>query len=413
MRYAVLVTGVFFGWTLFSAADNWPAWRGPTMNGHCRDKNVPTQWSPTENIRWKTPLPGPGNSTPIIWGQRILITQALDKGKQRAVMCFDRKTGSKLWEQTIAYAEKETTHDTNPYCSASPVTDGERIFVSHGSAGVVCYDFEGKLLWRRDLGKFEHVWGNAASPILYGDLVILNCGPGERTFLLAMDKQTGLDVWKVDEPGGNFGEKNSEWIGSWSTPAILKVNDRDELIMTWPEEVKAYNPRTGALLWTCQGLGKLVYTSPLATPEVVVAMSGFHGPFLAVRPGGSGDVTESRRLWREADKIPQRIGTGVIIGDHVFIANENGTLQCLEWKTGKTAWTERLDGNSWGSLVYAEDKLFVTNLEGETFVMAARPDFAVLSRNRLGERTLASIAVADGDIFIRTYRHLWCIGNRP
>ena len=256
------------------------------MNGYCQEKHLPTKWSPTENVRWTTPLPGPGNSTPIIWGDRIFMTQALDKGKERAVICFERKTGNKLWQRAIPYAEKETTHETNPYCSASPVTDGERVIASHGSAGVVCYDFEGKELWRRDLGKFEHVWGNAASPILYGGMVILNCGPGERTFLLAMDKKTGQDVWKVEEPGGKFGEKNSEWIGSWSTPAVVKVDGRDELIMTWPEAVKAYDPRTGDLLWTCKGLGKLVYTSPLATPEVVVAISGFHGPFLALRPGG-------------------------------------------------------------------------------------------------------------------------------
>jgi outer membrane protein assembly factor BamB len=241
--------------------------------------------------------------------------------------------------------------------------------------------------------------------------VILNCGPGERTLLLAMDKKNGQDVWKVEEAGGKFGEKTSDWIGSWSTPLLLNAGGRDELIMTWPDAVKAYNPRTGELLWTCKGLGKLVYTSPLGTPEVVVAMSGFHGPFLAVRPGGSGDVTESRRLWRESEKIPQRIGSGVIIGEHVYIANENGSLQCLEWMTGKTKWVERFGGNSWGSLVYADEKLFVTNLDGETFIMAAGPEFNVISRNQLKERTLASIAVADGDLFIRTYRHLWCIGN--
>src|SRR5262249_44661560 len=152
-------------------------------------------------------------------------------------------------------------------------------------------------------------------------------GPGERTFLLAMDRKTGHDVWKVEEPGGKFGHTNSEWIGSWSTPVVVKVEGRDELILSWPEAVKAFDPRSGQVLWTCNGLGKLVYPSPLAMREVVVAMSGFHGPYLAVRPGGAGDVTESRRLWRESEKVPQRIGSGVIVGDHVFIANENGTIQ--------------------------------------------------------------------------------------
>jgi outer membrane protein assembly factor BamB len=284
------------------------------------------------------------------------------------------------------------------------------VVASHGSAGVVCYDLDGEQLWYRDLGKFEHIWGNAASPIFYQDLVILNCGPGERTFLLALDKKTGKDVWKVEKPGGMYGHKNSEWIGSWSTPIVISVRARDELVMSWPEAVEAYDPRTGEVLWTCKGLGKLVYTSPVGTPDIVVAMSGYHGPYLAVKPGGHGDVTETHRLWRFDQKVPQRIGSGVIVGDFFYIANEPGTAQCMDLKTGQTLWTERLGSGSWGSLVHADGKLYVTNLEGQTFVLAAQPRFEVLSRNPLHERTLASLAISEGDILIRTYENLWCIG---
>jgi outer membrane protein assembly factor BamB len=290
------------------------------------------------------------------------------------------------------------------------VTDGERVIASHGSAGIVCYDFDGRQQWYRDLGPCEHIWGNASSPVLYRDLVILNFGPGERTFLVALNKKTGDEVWRVDLAGGKFGHTNAEWVGSWSTPVIARIHGRDELIMTWPEAVTAYNPQTGASLWTCAGLGKLVYTSPLVTPDVVVAMSGYHGPYLAVRPGGDGDVTATHRLWRE-DKAPQRIGSGVIVGEHVYIVNEPSSAQCLELKTGKTLWTERLGPRSWGSLVHADRRLYVTNSEAETVVLAAERTFRILSRNPLKEPCESSPAISEGDIFIRTYRHLWCIGK--
>jgi outer membrane protein assembly factor BamB len=400
---------------LVASAENWPAWRGPEGNGYCRERNLPLTWSATENVRWKVPLPGPGNSTPVIWGDRIFLTQATEKGKNRSLLCLDRNDGRTLWQQAIEYPEREPTHDTNPYCSASPVTDGERVVVSFGSAGWACYDFEGKQLWHRDLGPCLHIWGNAASPVLYDRLALLNFGPGERTFLLAVDKKTGEDVWKVEEPGGKFGDKGpSEWVGSWSTPAMATLAGRDELIMSWPSILKSYNPRTGDLLWTCRGLERdqgtsgLVYTSPLVSPEVIVAMGGFNGPSLAVRTSGTGDVTETQRLWRVRSG-PQRIGSGVIVGPHIFMVNEPGTFQCLELQTGKELWTERLGKGIWGSLVYADGRLYVTNLEGETLVLAAQPTFEILGRNPLNERTLASIAVSDGALFIRTYQHLWCI----
>jgi outer membrane protein assembly factor BamB len=400
---------------LLACAENWPAWRGPEGTGYCREKNLPVTWSATENVRWKVPLPGPGNSTPVIWGDRIFLTQATEKGKKRSLLCLDRKDGRTLWQQTIEYTEREPTHGTNPYCSASPVTDGQRVVVSFGSAGWACYDFEGQQLWHRDLGPCLHIWGNAASPVLYERLALLNFGPGERTFLLAVDKTTGEEVWKVEEPGGKLGDKgSSEWIGSWSTPAVATLAGRDELVMSWPSVLKSYNPRTGELLWTCHGLERdqatsaLVYTSPLVSPDVIVAMGGFSGPSLAVRTGGTGDVTETHRLWRVRSG-PQRIGSGVIVGPHIFMANEPGTFQCIEGQTGQELWTERLGKGIWGSLVYADGRLYVTNLEGETLVLAAQPTFEILSRNPLNERTLASIAIANGAIFIRTYQHLWCV----
>jgi outer membrane protein assembly factor BamB len=351
-------------------------------------------------------------SSPIAWGARIFLTQALDKeGRKSALMCFSRKDGKLLWQNVTEFSGKESTYEGEPhYCSATPATDGERVVASFASAGLVCCNMNGKLLWKKDLGKCDHIWGTAASPIIYQDLVIHNFGPGERTFLIALDKKTGKDAWKIDMPGA-FGEKQPEWMGSWSTPVISQYKGRDELVMSWPEAVKAYDPKTGKQLWTCGGMGKLSYTSPLVTPELVVAMSGFMGPAICVKRGGSGDVTETHRLWRN-EKAPQRIGSGVIIGDHIYMVNENGVAQCIEVKTGRIMWEERATGRTWGSLIHGEGRLYVTNQQGETLVMAAKPQFEVLSRNPLNEKSQSSPAVSNGEIFIRTYEHLWCVSQK-
>jgi outer membrane protein assembly factor BamB len=229
-----------------------------------------------------------------------------------------------------------------------------------------------------------------------------------------MDKKTGKDVWKVEEPGGKSGQGgDKDWIGSWSTPRIVKVQGQAQLMMTWPHTVKAHDPRTGAVIWTCGGLTALVYTSPLVTPDVVVAMSGFHGSALAVTTDGKGDVTKSHRLWHHTAKNPQRIGSGIIVGDYLYMVNAGpGTVQCIELKTGKDRWEDkRLGADFWGSLVLADGKLYATDQAGDTYVFAAQPNFEQLSRNRLDEHTNASLAICEGDIFIRTYEHLWCIGN--
>ncbi|HJZ54119.1 MAG TPA: PQQ-binding-like beta-propeller repeat protein [Gemmataceae bacterium] len=403
-----------FAFALTARADNWPGWRGPTGQGFSTEKNLPVKWSATENVKWKIPLPDTGNSTPIVWGEKVFLTQATEKGKKRSLICFARKDGSKLWEKTVEYDEAEPKHDTNTYCAASPATDGERVVVSHGSAGVFCYDLAGKELWKRDLGPCHHIWGNAASPVIYKNLVILNFGPNEKTFLIAMNKENGKDVWKVDEPG----KKASEYYGSWSTPVIADEGGHAELVMSWAGAIKSYNPDSGGLLWSCHGLEKdkandrLTYTSPLVGNGVVIGMAGFGGAAIGVKTGGTGDVTDSHRLWRVASN-PQRIGSGVIIGDHAYVVNEE-SVACLALKTGKEAWDEKLPSRSWTSIVHADGKLYLVTQSGETIVFAPNPkEFEQIARNKLdGATTRASIAVSDGELFIRTYKHLWCITEK-
>jgi outer membrane protein assembly factor BamB len=400
-------------WANSAVAENWPGWRGPTGNGHSTEKDLPLKWGNKENVRWKIELPGPGNSSPIVWGDRIFATQSLDKdGKQRAVMCFQRSDGKLLWQKEIAYDDVEPTHATNPYCSATPVTDGKRVIASLGAAGMVCYDFDGKELWRYDVGKFGHIWGNASSPILHGDRVILLCGPGERQFLLAVTKADGKKAWQVDIPGGG----NKEYLGSWSTPIVARVGDHDELIVCVPEKLKGFDPKTGTELWSCDGLGKLAYSTPVCSADgIVVAFSGFGGPALAARAGGKGDVSETHRLWHQPKGNTQSIGSPVIVGDYAYLIRESGVAQCYELKTGKQIWeNERLGKTCWSSLVEADGRLYIGNDAGEIHILAAKPKFELLGRNVLEDaaKIQGSIAVSDGELFIRSHKHLWCISQK-
>lgn len=395
-------------------AENWPGWRGPTGFGHSTAKDLPLTWSDKQNVRWKAPLPDTGNASPAIWGDHIFLTQAIEKGTKRGILCIDRKTGKEKWAYYLKQEKVEPTHSTNPYGAASCVTDGERVITSLGSGGVLCLDFAGKELWKKDLGEFIHIWGTASSPILHGENVIVWCAPGVRQFLIAMNKKTGDEVWRQEVPGGAGGlKKGDKWIGSWSTPVIAKIGTREELILSVPNKVKAFDPKSGKELWSCDGLTDLVYTSTVVSPDgIVIAMSGYGGSGLAVRAGGDGDVTKTHRLWHHP-RNQQRIGSCVIIGEHAYHVNEPGSASCFELKTGKDLWKgERLTSKTWGSMVHAAGRLYVTNYNGETLVVKPDPSkIDILAENKLPDTVLATIAIADGDILIRGYKFLWCISK--
>jgi outer membrane protein assembly factor BamB len=405
-------------------AGNWPAWHGPNGSGVTPETNLPVRWSATENVRWKAPLPDRGNSSPIVWGDRVFITQAIEKEKRLTVLCLNRATGKVLWQSGIAYSGNDLTHETNPYGSASPVTDGERVIAWFGSAGVFCYDLNGKELWRRDLGKQNHQWGYAASPIIRGDLCFLNFGPGERTFLIALDKRTGKTVWKVDVPplqpkertDGFAGQRNGV-IGSWSTPIAINANGREELIVSFPEQLRAFDPKTGKELWVCDGLNPLIYSSPIFGDGVVVGMGGYLGTSVAVKPGGTGNVTATHRLWKR-ERNKNQLGTGVIHGSHFYVLDTPGIAECIELSTGRVVWEKRVNGagpknESWSSMILSGDKIYVLNQSGDTIILRASPKFEVVAVNSIGnELTNSTLAVSDGALFIRTHQNLWCISER-
>jgi outer membrane protein assembly factor BamB len=400
-------------------ADNWPAWRGAGGQGHCTEKDLPLKWSAKDNVKWKVPLEYPGNSTPIIWGDKIFMTQANKGGTKRGLLCFDRADGKLLWKQELDYPDKEQNWNENWYANASPTTDGERVIACFASAGLYCYDFAGKELWKRtDLGKWEHQFGNGSSPVLYGDLVIQWTGPNGngkgRNDLMAFNKKTGETVWE-----------HKEKYGSWSTPLIVKVEGKDQLLLGLSQDVKSapdpktgflkgFDPKTGKELWHCHGINSFVYTSPLYADGVAVQMSGYGGAAIAVKIGAdsSGEITKDR-LWLEPKSI-QRVGSGVIIGKHLYLLEENGVPHCWELQTGKEVWQveKRPGSSSWSSMVVSGDRIYVLTQNGDTHVFAASPKYELLATNRLGDNTYASIAVSNGELFIRTNKSLWCISEK-
>ena len=403
-------------------AGDWGGFRGPTGNGISAETNVPVEWSADANVKWKVELPGPGNGSPIVAAGKVFVTSAQDpkEGKQRTLYCFDRADGKELWSQTVMFDKKMPTHQTNPYCGTTPACDGEHVVVWHGSAGLYCYDLEGKQLWARELGEFEHMWGYGSSPVIYKDRVILHTGPGRRTFVAAFDLKSGETQWETDEPQDSEDSSRNDankYKGSWATPVIVDVDGHDQIVCSMPTRVVGYDPQSGDIIWWCDGIrgpkGDLAYSSPLIAGDLCLCTGGFGGPSLALKLGGRGDVTETHRLWRK-ERNPQSIGSGVFIGTHVFRPNAGpGTIECIEVESGDVAWNERAEGaNHWGSMVAAEGRLYVTNQDGTTVVFKPNAEkYEQVAVNKLGEPSNSTPAFSNGNIFIRTNRHLFCIGK--
>lgn len=406
---------------------NWPSWRGPAGNQVSPESRFPTEWSwsassPAKNIRWRVELPEEGNSSPIIWGDRVFLTQALKDGKQRSLLCFDRASGKQLWQQEVSFTPDDPRHETNPHCSASAVTDGDVVVASFASAGVGAYDFSGKRRWLADLGPQKHGWGQGSSPVLCADMVLVYHGPGPSSALYALDKKTGAVKWKTSIPEeqpaerfDGFSGKSDGMMGTFSTPLLVEIAGRTEVILPVANRLQAFGAMDGKRLWWSDGMNPLVYTSASVGEGRVVAMGGFFGSSIFVKPGGQGDVTSQRTAYeRRARK--HRIGSPIIRDNHVYLSSTDGFAQCVRLDTGETVWEERLpttggDGATWGSMVLAGDLLYVVNRSGDTHILRASPKFERVASNPVGELSNSTLGLSDGQIFLRTHKALYCIAE--
>jgi outer membrane protein assembly factor BamB len=399
------------------AAKYWPQWRGPSAQGLVRSGSYPDRWSPTENVKWKVPVAGRGNSSPIVWGDRIFFTTAYEDGQRLSLLCYRRSDGKQLWELVVPQEGVEHAHVKNGHASATPVSDGERIYASFGTHGLIAADFDGKLLWHTPVGQLRNYHGTAGSPILYKDTVIIyqdvgatmgrrQAGPaGDSSFVAAFDSKTGKTVWRTPR---------EETVG-WGTPVVIRAGDRDELIINSQRRVYGYDPATGRELWHVSGTTFEVIPTPVVGHNLVFASSGRAGPTLAIRPGGSGDVTETHVVWSMPKGSPF-VPSGILVGEVLYLVNDmQSIITAYEAKTGTVLFQgrlgdERREGFS-ASPVTLDGKVFFTNDDGETFVLEAGREFKLLHVNRLGEPTFASPALVDGRWYFRTAESLVAIGK--
>ena len=386
------------------AAQYWSRWRGPGGQGIATGSGYPDTWSDTQNVRWRSPVPGRGHSSPIVWADRIFLTTAYNDGRV-AVVAFRRSDGRLLWEAVGPDRTPERIHQKNSHASATPTTDGTLVFASFGNKGAMAVDFDGRIVWHRSLGTFDNYHGTAGSPLLYRDRLILFQDHAGGGFVTALDARTGRTLWRTSRPGT---------VG-WSTPIAIHTGQRDEIVVSSQQRVHAYAPDTGRELWIANGNLFEVIPTPVVGHGLVFCTSGRAGPTLAIRPGGSGDVTATHIAWQSPRGSPF-VPSPLLYGDYLYTLNDMASIATsFEAATGKTVWQGRLgvatrEGFS-ASPVGVDGKVFFTNDDGETFVVRAGPTFDLLHVNRLNARVLASPALVDGRWYFRTEGELLAIGR--
>ena len=389
-------------------AKYWPRWRGPSGQGIVKAGKYTDKWSPAERVKWKVPVPGLGHSSPIIWGNRIFLTTAHDEGARLSMLAFDRTTGKQLWETFVPTKQDvEHVYPKNSRASATAVTDGTLVYASFGTHGLMAVDFNGKIAWHNPIGRLANTHGSAGSPILYKDRLFIyqdHKGTDEvGSYVGAFDKKTGKQLWKTDRV---------ETVG-WGTPVVIRAGDRDELIVSSQYRIYGYDPQTGKELWKVSGHGFEVIPTPVVAEGLILCSSGRQGPTIAIRPGGSGDVTKTHVAWTSPKGSPF-IPSGVVVDGVLYLVNDiQSILTAHDVKTGTVLYQGRLgeakrEGFS-ASAVAVDGKVFFTNDDGETFVVQAGREFKLLHVNTLGERTLASPALVDGHWYFRTTGSLLAI----
>ncbi|HZJ45815.1 MAG TPA: PQQ-binding-like beta-propeller repeat protein [Pyrinomonadaceae bacterium] len=435
-----IVTVLGFGFLSLintSSAANWPQWRGADGSGVSTEKNLPSDWNLSKNIKWKTPISGRGHSSPIVWENKIFLTTAVegdvvpgakavkhmdgdkeflhpdsvgaDRKHSFKVIGLDRQSGKVLWE-SVAWegTPYDNRHRKSSYAASTPATDGKLVYAFFGTEGLYAYDFNGKLAWKAMLGNLGTVgMGTGTSPILYENLVIVQCDEenGAASFIVAVDKKTGKEVWKTPR----------KVQVSWSTPLLVHTAKRAELITSGTESIIAYDPATGKELWTHKGVESNAIPSPVANSDVAFLVAGFPAKIaMALKLGGSGDLTGSAsEVWKYS-KGTAYVPSPILYQDYLYIMTDRGILTCLDARTGEVKYEGGripIPATFTASPVAFDGKILLTSEDGDTFIIKAGPKHEVLGTNSVGEPVYASPAIADGRIFIRGEHNLYCIGS--
>lgn len=407
MRLAtgLLIALLFSGTAL---ADNWPCWRGTQEDGTSPETNLPVHWSATENIRWKTELPGNGHASPIVWGDRIFTVTAVLESNERKLLCLNRKTGPIIWQKTVITTPAEGKHGLNSYASSTPATDGKLIYVTfldRQEMVVAAYDFDGNQQWLVRPGAFSSMHGFCSSPLLFKDKVIVNGDHDGDSYIVALSRDEGKTLWKIPR---------EHHTRSYCAPIIREIGGKTQMVLSGDKSVASYDPNTGARHWIMDGPTEQFVASPVYNPgaDLLFVTGGFpQFHIIAIDPHGTGNVTGTHIKWRTtrgASYVPSPIS----VGDYFFIVSDGGIASCFEAKSGKQMWNERLKGDHHASLVSAHGLVYFLSDKGIMTVVEAKPEFKVVAENLIGETCFASPALSNSEIFLRGDHSLFCITSQ-
>ncbi len=392
-----------------ASAENWPAWRGPRLDGTSAEKEVPVRWSPTENIVWKTRIPGYGHASPIVWNDRVFTVTALEETEGRALLCLDRKSGKILWQKTVVKSPFERVHRLNSRASSTPATDGKLVYVAFLDVDqmvVAAYDFKGRNQWESRPGPFASKHGFCSSPILHKDKVIVNGDHDGDSYIVAFDRGTGREIWKTPR-------KNK--TRSYCVPIIHELSGRTQMILSGDQSVASYDPENGKLHWYLEGPTEQFVASLVYNPkaDLLFMTGGFpEHHVLGLRHDGSGTIGDAQIPWHhERASWTSYVPSPISAGDFFLVVSDTGYACCFDAKSGKLQWQEKL-GSHHASLVSAKGLVYFVSDLGETTVVKPGKKFQQVARNELGEKVFASPAISHGQIFIRGYENLYCIGTQ-
>jgi outer membrane protein assembly factor BamB len=392
--------------------EDWPEFRGPTGEGIYRGP-LPTEWGPRKNVAWKRPVPGAGWSSPVVHGGRVYLTTAVpipgSRGDQSLrALCLDARTGQVLWDQEVFRQDDHTAppiHRKNSHASPTPLTDGKRLYVHFGHQGTACLGLDGEVLWRNNGLRYDPWHGGGGSPVLADDALVFSCDGEDKQFVVALDRRTGRVRWKTPRDSGA-----PDYLFSFSTPLVIRVKGREQVVSPGSHLVAAYDPATGKELWRVRYDGYSVVPRPVYGHGLVFVCTGYSTvTLLAIRPDGEGDVTDTHVAWKLRKATVPHVASPLLAGGELYLVSDHGVATCLDARTGEVYWQRRVGGSYSASPLLAGGKVYLQTEDGTAVVLRAGKEFRVLARNSLGERALASYAAADGALFIRTEKHLYRI----